>query len=63
MLSSTLKSKDKVILQRNSHRSVIGGLAVFDLEPIYIQSEIHKYSGIPSGIKPEDYEYKLKIIL
>lgn len=60
MLSSTLKSKDKVILQRNSHRSVIGGLAVFDLEPIYIQSEIHKYSGIPSGIKPEDYEYKLK---
>ncbi|NLI55381.1 aminotransferase class V-fold PLP-dependent enzyme [bacterium] len=60
MLSSTLKSKDKVILQRNSHRSVIGGLAVFDLEPIYIQSEIHKYSGIPSGIKPEDYEDKLK---
>ena len=60
MLSSTLKSKDKVILQRNSHRSVIGGLAVFDLEPIYIQSEIHKYSGIPWGIKPEDYEDKLK---
>ncbi|HQL66086.1 MAG TPA: aminotransferase class V-fold PLP-dependent enzyme [Caldisericia bacterium] len=60
MLSSTLKSKDKVILQRNSHRSVIGGLAIFDLEPIYIQSEIHKYSGIPSGIKPEDYEDKLK---
>ncbi len=60
MLSSTLKSKDKVILQRNSHRSVIGGLAVFDLEPVYIQSEIHKYSGIPSGIKPEDYENKLK---
>lgn len=60
MLSSTLKPKDKVILQRNSHRSVIGGLALFDLEPIYIQSEIHQNTGIPWGIKPEVYEETLK---
>ena len=60
MLISTLNPKDKVILQRNSHRSIIGGLAIFDLEPVYIQSEIDNYSGIPWGIKPESYEDKLK---
>ncbi len=60
MLISTLNPKDKVVLQRNSHRSVIGALAIFDIEPIYIQSEIEKISGIPWGIKPEKYEEKIK---
>ncbi|MGQ9845645.1 MAG: aminotransferase class I/II-fold pyridoxal phosphate-dependent enzyme [Caldisericia bacterium] len=60
MLGSVLKPKDKLILQRNSHRSVIGGLALFDLEPIYIQSEIDKSTGIPWGIKPDSFEDKLK---
>lgn len=60
MLVSTLNPQDKVILQRNSHRSIIGGLAVFDLIPVYIQSEIHEYTGIPWGIKPETYEEVVK---
>lgn len=60
MLVSTLNPQDKVILQRNSHRSIIGGLAVFDLIPVYIQSEIHEPTGIPWGIKPETYEEVVK---
>ncbi len=60
MLVSTLNPKEEVILQRNSHRSIIGGLALFDLIPIYIQSEIHKETGIPWGIKPEIYEEIVK---
>jgi lysine decarboxylase len=60
MLVSTLNPKDEIILQRNSHRSIIGGLALFDLIPVYIQSEIHKETGIPWGIKPEKYEDAIK---
>ena len=60
MLLSTLNPQDKVILQRNSHRSIIGGLAIFDLIPIYIQSEIHEKTGIPWGIKSEKYEEVVK---
>ncbi|MCD6167931.1 MAG: aminotransferase class V-fold PLP-dependent enzyme [Caldisericia bacterium] len=60
MLASTLSPGDKVIIQRNSHRSIIGGLAVLDLVPEYIQPEIHPYLEIPWGITPEKLEEKLK---
>jgi len=60
MLASTLSPGDKVIIQRNSHRSIIGGLAILDLIPEYIQPEIHPYLEIPWGITPEELEKKLK---
>ncbi|HDJ99981.1 MAG TPA: aminotransferase class V-fold PLP-dependent enzyme, partial [Firmicutes bacterium] len=60
MLASTLSPGDKVIIQRNSHRSIIGGFAVLDLVPEYIQPEIHPYLEIPWGITPEKLEEKLK---
>lgn len=60
MLASTLSPGDKVIIQRNSHRSIIGGLAILDLIPDYIQPEIHPHLEIPWGITPEKLEEKLR---
>lgn len=60
MLSSTLKSKDKVILQRNSHRLCYRWTCSIWILSQYIYNLKSINTRIPWGIKPEDYEDKLK---
>lgn len=54
MMLASVKPKEKLILQRNSHRSAIAGLILGQIEPIFIQSNLNSEFGIFTGITPED---------
>ena len=54
MILASVKPKEKLILQRNSHRSAIAGLVLGQIEPIFIQSNFNSELGIFTGITPDD---------
>lgn len=51
-----LKPGDKVILQRDLHRSIYNGLIFTGAEPVYLSPEIHQPTGLPCGILPSTVE-------
>lgn len=53
------KKSDKILMARNCHQSVYHAVAIFGLEPVYIDPEITKW-GLAGGIKPEKVEAILK---
>lgn len=55
MFLACLYSKDKVILPRNVHKSVINALIVSGAVPIFIQPDIDPQLGIANSVKLEDY--------
>ena len=54
MIMGCLKPGDKVLLPRNAHRSMIGGLILAGVSPVFIQPRIDKKLGIPMGLQMED---------
>ena len=50
MLLGTLNPGDKVLVPRNAHRSIIGGVILAGAEPIYVQPEINSQLGIAMGL-------------
>lgn len=54
MMLASVKPNEKLILQRNSHRSAIAGLVLGQIEPIFIQSNFNNELGIFTGITPDD---------
>lgn len=57
---SVLEPGDKVLIMRNSHKSVYNGLVLTGAVPVYISPEIDYISGIPMGISTDDVERYLK---
>ncbi len=53
MLMGTLNPGDTVLLPRNAHRSVIGGVILAGAVPVFIQPEIDNTLGIPMGLTVE----------
>ncbi len=53
MILSVLKSKDKIILPRNVHRSVINSLILCGAHPVYVNPEVDPRLGIPLGMRLE----------
>lgn len=53
MLMGTLNPGDTVLLPRNAHRSVIGGVILAGAKPVFIQPEIDDRLGIPMGLSLE----------
>ncbi|MGB9694756.1 MAG: aminotransferase class I/II-fold pyridoxal phosphate-dependent enzyme [Caldisericaceae bacterium] len=53
MILSTVKKGEKIIIGRNSHRSVIGGIIEAGAIPIFVQPEFNKEFGIITNITPE----------
>ncbi|NLO49350.1 MAG: aminotransferase class I/II-fold pyridoxal phosphate-dependent enzyme [Clostridiales bacterium] len=51
MILSVLKSKDKIILPRNVHRSVINSLILCGAHPVYVNPEVDPRLGIPLGMR------------
>lgn len=49
---SILNPGDRVLVQRNSHKSIFHGLMLAGAKPVYMVPEIHKELGIPLGITP-----------
>lgn len=54
MLLGTLHPGDTVLVPRNAHRSVIGGLILAGAIPVYIQPEVDQRLGIPMGLRLSD---------
>ncbi|MFY9217545.1 MAG: aminotransferase class I/II-fold pyridoxal phosphate-dependent enzyme [Tepidanaerobacteraceae bacterium] len=53
MILSVAGPGDEIIIPRNAHRSVIGGLILSGVRPVYIKPVIDNYMGIAMGITPE----------
>jgi len=53
MILSVAGPGDEIIIPRNAHRSVTGGLILSGVRPIYIKPVIDNYMGIAMGITPE----------
>ncbi|MCR5756464.1 MAG: aminotransferase class I/II-fold pyridoxal phosphate-dependent enzyme [Selenomonas sp.] len=50
MIMGCLKPGDKVLVPRNAHRSMIGGLILAGVTPVFIQPRIDEKLGIPMGL-------------
>lgn len=53
MILSVAGPGDEIIIPRNAHRSVVGGLILSGAKPVYIKPVIDDYMGIAMGITPE----------
>ena len=56
MIMSACDCGDQVILPRNVHKSVINGLIIAGVRPVYIQPEVNYDLGITLGVTPERVE-------
>lgn len=56
MLLSTLKAKDKIILPRNVHKSVINGIILSGAIPIFIMPELDKNTEIVNQISFQNWK-------
>ncbi len=54
MLVSCLYSKDKIILPRNVHKSIVNGLIISGTIPIFVNPDIDEDLGIACGVRSED---------
>ena len=50
MLLGSLCPGDTVLVPRNAHRSILGGIILAGARPVYLQPEFHRELGIPMGI-------------
>ncbi len=50
MIMTVCDPGDKIIIPRNAHKSVVGGIILSGARPIYIQPEIDHVMGIAKGI-------------
>ena len=53
MLLAALQPGDKVLVPRNAHRSVMGGLILADAVPVYVQPVYIKEFGLQGQVTPE----------
>ncbi|KNF07715.1 polyamine aminopropyl transferase SpeE [Gottschalkia purinilytica] len=60
MIMSACKPGDKIIIPRNAHKSVIGGIILSGAVPIYVEPEINEELGIANGITVEKIENTIK---
>ena len=52
---SCLDNKDKIILPRNVHKSVINGLIISGAVPIFVNPQIDEQLGFANAVKTIDY--------
>lgn len=56
MILATCKEGDKIIVGRNSHRSVIGGIIESGANPVFVHPEFNRKFGIITNITPAELE-------
>lgn len=56
MFMAALRPGDVVLLPRNAHRSMIGGLVLVGARPVFLQPEIDEELGIAMGLSVETVE-------
>ncbi|MBC2856716.1 MAG: aminotransferase class I/II-fold pyridoxal phosphate-dependent enzyme [Cetobacterium sp.] len=60
MIMSVVKPGEKILVPRNVHKSVSGGIILSGSLPIYMNPEVDDELGIAHGVKPETVEKMLK---
>ena len=60
MILSTCSLNDKILIGRNIHQSVVSGLILSGVRPVYLQPEFDRDFNLPLAIKPEMVEKSLK---
>ena len=60
MILSACSPKDKIIIPRNVHKSVINAIILSGATPIFIQPEIDYNYGIANGVKVETVKETIK---
>ncbi len=60
-LMATCKPGDKVILPRNVHRSVIGGVILSGTDPVYLRPEVSRFLGATAIISSEELKQALAL--
>ena len=60
MLHSCFNEGDKVIVDRFCHKSILNGLILKKLKPVYIKNKIHKDYNIPISIDKESFYKAVK---
>lgn len=55
MIMSCLNVKDKIIMPRNVHKSVVNALIISGAIPIFVSPVIDDKLGVACGVKTEDY--------
>jgi arginine/lysine/ornithine decarboxylase len=56
MILATCKEGEKIIVGRNSHRSVIGGIIASGANPVFVHPEFNEEFGIITNLTPEALE-------
>jgi arginine/lysine/ornithine decarboxylase len=56
MIVSVLKTGDKVIVQRNVHKSVTAGIIMTGVVPVYVEPVIDDELGIAHGVTPQSIQ-------
>ncbi len=60
MILATCKEGEKIIVGRNSHRSVIGGIIASGANPVFVHPEFNEEYGIITNLTPEALENTIK---
>lgn len=60
MIMAAVNPGDKIIIPRNAHRSVIGGVILNGAEPIFVLPEVDIELGIAMAVSPEQIEQAIK---
>jgi len=60
MILDSVKENGKIIIGRNSHRSVIGGILLAKAKPVFVQPEFNKEFGIITNVTVEGIEKAIR---
>lgn len=60
MILAIAGPKDKIIVPRNAHRSIIGGVILSGATPVFMHPEIDMELGLAMGVTPETVERTVK---
>ncbi|MGL5760539.1 MAG: aminotransferase class I/II-fold pyridoxal phosphate-dependent enzyme, partial [Cetobacterium sp.] len=60
MIMSVVKPGEKILVPRNVHKSVSGGIILSGSVPVYMNPEVDDELGIAHGVRPEVVENMLK---
>ena len=60
MILSVVGAGDKIIVPRNVHKSITGGIILAGAIPVYMQPELDKKLGIANGVTPDTVKETLE---
>lgn len=61
MLMAALRPGDRVIVPRNVHKSIVSGMILAGVEPVYIQPPVDDYLGVVMGMTADGVRQALQL--